>query len=157
MEQHWLCIFARFGYLCDTMFMIHFRISWLIYFMIISQFWEFFQLDSTGRTGSTRFATRRHEAPLKETRKGRFLEVVRRSALGLVAVYNLLPAKTVRTDTVKAFQTNLQELLKERAMKGCLNWLHIFFSRVSMWRHPLKWEALTQRKQYWSREVYFST
>ena len=45
-----------------------------------------------------------------------------RSALGLTTVYNLLPAEVVLQDTVRDFQTKLQEILVERATAGCDDW-----------------------------------
>ena len=100
------------------------------------QFWEFFDAaaDTTRRT---RLGERRRSRQLEDTRKGRFLEVLRRSALGLAAVYNLLPAKVVQTETVSDFQGNLQELLKERAASGCENWPETFSPRIPLWKHPL--------------------
>ena len=65
---------------------------------------RFFYCAETATNTRTRLATRRHNWQLAEHRKGRFLEILRRSALGLVAVYNLLPADVVAADTVKNFQ-----------------------------------------------------
>ena len=42
------------------------------------------------------------EEDRREFGQGRFLEILRRSALGLVAVYNLLPPEVVATKTVCA-------------------------------------------------------
>ena len=64
--------------------------------------------------------------------------MVRRSALGLVAVYNLLPTEAVQQLSVKGFQTKLAELLKERAAAGCDDWALTFSPRVALWKHPLK-------------------
>ena len=85
-----------------------------------SHFWKFFQpeRDAT-HLHWTRLAGRRHSRHLKELRQGRFLEVFRRSALGLTAVYNLLPNDTVKESTVKDFQGKLRLLLVERATSGC--------------------------------------
>ena len=92
----------------------------------------------SGATHSrTRLAARRHNTQLTEHRQGRFLEVLRRSALGLVAVYNLLPASVVAAVTVKEFQTQLQDLLCYRAVGNKLDWKEIFSPRVPLWRHPL--------------------
>ena len=49
------------------------------------QFWQYFCADETNSIVRTRLGKRRHTKQLTETRKGRFLELVRRSALGLVA------------------------------------------------------------------------
>ena len=81
-----------------------------------AHFQEFFQVDTQVRRGTTRRSLLRHDKPLVEYRKGRFLEVLRRSALGLVAVYNLLSAKAVAAKTVRSFQAQLQEVLLELSL-----------------------------------------
>ena len=96
----------------------------------------FYQQQETSRTG-TRLSHRRHQWQLTEYRRGRFLEIVRRSALGLVAVYNLLPDEIVAADTVKDFQRLLQDLLCHRAVNDALDWKDTYSPRVPMWRHPL--------------------
>ena len=100
----------------------------------------FFQLqENTAREGSlTRLAERRHNKQLVEHRRGRFLEILRRSALGLVAVYNLLWPEVVAESTVQGFQRKLQEHLKERAAWGCENWQATYSPRTPLWRHPLR-------------------
>ena len=87
---------------------------------------------------TTRLATRRHDLQLAEYRKGRFLEVLRRSALGLVAVYNLLSPDVVSATTVKDFQRRLQDYLTSRAVRGCQDWKDTYSPRVPLWRHPLR-------------------
>ena len=110
------------------------------------QFWEFFTVNPALTPSTTRLAQRRHAGQLVETRRGRFLEVVRRSALGLVAVYNLLPPEVVQSKTVKRFQEQLQEQLKARARAGCEDWPLTYSPRVPLWRHPLRWaEHLRQQ------------
>ena len=86
----------------------------------------------------TKLNTRRHSKQLEDPRKGAFPELVRRSALGLIAVYNRLPAEVVREDTVKGFQKQLQELVKERATAGCEDWPQTYSPRVPLWKHPLQ-------------------
>ena len=64
---------------------------------------SFFKLEEDNeRRYWTRYAARRHQKQLKEPRQGAFLEVLRRSALGLVSVYNLLPEEVVLEETVRA-------------------------------------------------------
>ena len=102
-------------------------------------FKKFFKLRETGQQrAATRFAARRHDKQLEEPRKGCFPELLRRSALGLVAVYNLLPKAIVNQGIVKDFQHELQELLTKRAAAGCEDWRFIFSPRVSLWKHPLQ-------------------
>ena len=102
------------------------------------QLWEFFEVCDNPTKHSTRISTWRHNRQLKEHRKGRFLEILRRSALGLVGVYNLLPGEIVEQAAVKDFQTHLTKLLKERASSGREEWKDTFSPRVPMWRHPLQ-------------------
>ena len=73
-----------------------------------SHFKEHFKLEAHGRIKDRR-------ANLKAT-------VVRRSGLGLVAVYNLLPQSWKNIKTVKGFQKHLQEKLKTCAKEGCEQW-----------------------------------
>ena len=61
----------------------------------------------------------------------------KRSALGLIPIYNMLPSWAVETFSVKHFQTNLQELLKCRAQDGCDDWQATYSPRVSLDAHPL--------------------
>ena len=99
---------------------------------------SFFQVDRNQRNNTTRAAQRRHGKQLVEHRRGRFLEVLRRSALGLVAVYNRLPPAVVEEKTVKAFQVQLANLLKERAAGGQEDWKLTLSPRIPLWRHPLR-------------------
>ena len=66
------------------------------------------------------------------------LNMVRRSAFGVIAVYNLLPATVVQLDSVKEFQRALGELVKGRAQAGCEDLQLTCSPRVPLWRHPLK-------------------
>ena len=68
------------------------------------QFWEFFPKAPDTTRVRVRFSHRRHTEQLVETRSGKFLELVRRSALGLVAVYKLFPGDVVATDSVKELE-----------------------------------------------------
>ena len=61
-----------------------------------------------------------------------------RSALGLIWVYNRLPADIVRHATVKDFQKSLQEFLKERFVAGCDDWKATFSPRIPACAHPLR-------------------
>ena len=56
-------------------------------------------------------------------------ELLKRSALGLVAIYNLLPEMSKRRKTVKLFQGSLQQILKECASEGCKDWWNTFSPR----------------------------
>ena len=72
------------------------------------QFQEYFKRDETYR--------------LEDPRKTIGGEMVKRSALGLVAIYNLLPDDMKKAADVKNFQRELQSLMKSRAETGCEDW-----------------------------------
>ena len=104
------------------------------------QFRNFFFPASQRSTSRTRLAERRSErgSQLTDWRRRTHLNVVRRSALGLVAVYNLLPPRVVKLNNVKDFQGALGELLRERATAGCDDWPLTFSPRVSLANHPVR-------------------
>ena len=104
------------------------------------QFQQYFALQTQARRPNTRGQARReeHGRQLQDYRTSSHLNVVRRSALGLVAVYNLLPARIVHLATVKDFQVALQDLVKQRAQEGCEDWKHSLSPRIPLYRHPLK-------------------
>ena len=60
----------------------------------------FYREDAVNRT-TTRF--KRHRFRLHEHINGRQLAVVKRSALGLVSIYNMLPTEIVAAKSVKCF------------------------------------------------------
>ena len=72
----------------------------------------------------------RHQHQLTEHCKGNFLEITRRSLLGLVRVYNFLPSSMVEAKTVKAFQHKLTEHAKSLCMSGFEGWPRTFSPRT---------------------------
>ena len=103
-------------------------------------FQSFFRLKRTTPVAHhTRRAARRHDYQLEETYyRSNCPELLRRSALGLTKVYNLLPARVVNTDSVKEFQRLLRDLLLERLEAGCDDWKETLSPRGSWWRHALR-------------------
>ena len=63
--------------------------------------------------------------------------IITRSAVGLVAVYNLFPEKYRGEKNVINFQRLLQETLKQRAQEGCTDWKSTFYPRAPIPMHPL--------------------
>merc|ERR1712110_502202 len=55
--------------------------------------------------------------------------IVKRSALGLVKVYNTLHDELKAMKTVKAFQGALQDQMKERAQGGAEDWSTMYSPR----------------------------
>ena len=78
--------------------------------------------------------------------KGRKLEdprasckdaLVKRSILGLVAVYNMLPGRIRDATSVRDFQRAAQDLVKAAAEAGATDWANLLSPRVSLEKHPL--------------------
>ena len=105
-----------------------------------AHFHEYFFLAEEKQKPKTRLQSRRaqHGRQLKEYRAGTHLNVLRRSVLGLVTVYNLLPAWIVQLEQVKDFQQALQEHVKERACQNCEDWKLTYSPRLPLYRHPLR-------------------
>ena len=65
-------------------------------------------------------------------------QYIARSVLGLVTIYNRLPAEIVDgSTTVKDFQSRLQHFMKQRACEGDERWGCIFSPRWALHTHPL--------------------
>ena len=101
-------------------------------------FQPFFQLCGASRTHvNTRRNAMLHSKQLVNPLQGRFLEIARRSALGLVTVYNYLPQELVDRPTVKDFQRQLQGLAKDACRQNFASWEQIYSPRVTFYSHPL--------------------
>jgi hypothetical protein len=94
-------------------------------------FKEFF--TSSGTTTQPQ----RHRYHLVDPRALHKGQLVRRSALGLVAVYNLLPPNVVEASNVSTFQGNLQRMVLECARSGYEEWSSLLSPRVALASHPL--------------------
>ena len=69
---------------------------------------------------------------------GRNLEIMRRSALGMIRVYNLLPAETVAKRDLKSFQRALTDLVRDRVVAGDCRWKVLLSCRHQIFQyHPL--------------------
>ena len=64
--------------------------------------------------------------------------LVTRSALGLAAIYNMLPATLKATRRVKEFQRRLQLHMKERLEDGREDWANTYSPRIALKSHPLR-------------------
>ena len=78
-----------------------------------------------------------HSAKLVDPRATLRSPLIKRSALGLVAIYNYLPYNIVCTKTVSAFQKGLQELIKSLAVTGHPQWSEVLSPRLPLTSHPL--------------------
>ena len=81
-------------------------------------FKAFFTASSV-RTMHTKNASIRHARQLVDIRGTLFREIERRSALGLVWVYNRLSGDVINIVDTKNFQRRLQMILKQRILAGC--------------------------------------
>ena len=63
-------------------------------------------------------------------------ELLRRSPLGLVRVYNRLAQDVVDATSVSCFQALLQNLVKEAAGRGEDDWELLLSPRREWWRRP---------------------
>ena len=107
-------------------------------------FREFFKLN--GEAG--RASSGRHRLQLVEYEDGHWTDFalprscpanyIRHSVLGLVSVYNRLPASIVEvSSSVSFFQSGLQDLLRHSAGSGDPDWARLFSPRVPWHKHPL--------------------
>ena len=80
----------------------------------------------------------RHSMQLATHRRGKFLDVLADSILGLVDVYNLLPERIVQENTVKGFQSALQEMVKAAMHANKPGWESLYSPRHALHSHQLK-------------------
>ena len=83
-----------------------------------------------------RAAAAGHRRQLVDPRRELKHPLIRRSLLGLIAVYNFLPAAIVEAKTVSAFEQKLQHLVTERAKAGCEDWRSTLSPRAPLETHP---------------------
>lgn len=109
------------------------------------QFSKFFQLDAGPPESHSRHKMQLVELEADVTdfmfpsSTGAPADYVVRSALGLRAIYNLLPAGVVEcSPTVPCFQSKLQEILKSEAARGSCGWNRVFSPRWDLKTHPLR-------------------
>ena len=100
-------------------------------------FKDFFTPATTLRR-NTRSGGRLHSKQLMDIRDRPFLEIERRSVLGLIWVYNRLPQDIINADDVRIFQRNLQLILKQQISSGYEDWSTTFSPRIPVYRHPMR-------------------
>ena len=83
------------------------------------------------------FKQHAHDSTLLDPRRGSKSPLIKRSALGLVAVYNLLPASNRAAKSVPAFQKSLQEIVIKYAKSGYPQWSDVLSPRLNVTSHPL--------------------
>ena len=63
--------------------------------------------------------------------------IIKRSALGLVAIYNMLPREIVAAKSVQLFQRELQSMVSKCAQSGHPQWQELLSPRLALETHPL--------------------
>ena len=100
--------------------------------------WKFFRRAEVTRAYNTR-QTQSHSLQIAEWTRGRNLEIMRRSAFGMIRVYNLLQQDTVEKADVKSFQSALTQLVRDRLNGGDLEWRFLLSPRHQLFNtHPLR-------------------
>ena len=79
----------------------------------------------------------RDATTLQDPRKDSSSPLLKRSALGLVAIYNLLPPAILASKSVPAFQKGLQEIVAEFTATGLPQWSEVFSPHLALASHPL--------------------
>ena len=100
-------------------------------------FKKFFYLEISSRQLPARSAQRIHHRRVHEHVDGRHLDVVKRSALGMANVYNMLPAGVVDAATVSSSQRSLQDILKKETAQNPDSWARLLSPRHMFHDHPL--------------------
>ena len=91
-----------------------------------SQFSAFFQCDA------------QNSRKLIDPRRTCKCPLISRSALGLVAIYNMLPISVTCEKSVSVFQKRLQDIVVSLATAGHPQWVQVFSPRLPLASHPLK-------------------
>ena len=98
--------------------------------------WQFFVFDQSAPPRRSARSSR-HSKQLLEHSVGRNLEMMRRSALGLISVYNMLPEEAVSKHNVSEFQHALTEIVRHR-----------FIAQERFWKFTLstRCDIMTRRR-----------
>ena len=99
------------------------------------ELWKFFRRDLSVRRVSRR---ERHKFQVIEWPRCRDLDIMRRSALGMIRVYNILPEHVVSIANMKLFQRALTDLVRDRVTAGDHRWKVLLCCRHRLFQfHPL--------------------
>ena len=105
-----------------------------------AQFHQYFRPADATTNPNGKTAARRHKHQLMTHRVGNYLEVMKASVLGLVDIYNILPAYVADAPTVHIFQRRLQEIACTEAKNAQPGWQKTDSPRNSIWNNRLhKW------------------
>ena len=88
------------------------------------------------------FKRQQHSNFLVDPRTTTKSPLIKRSALGLVAIYNLLPPAIRAAKSVAAFQKGLQECISKFAASDFPQWSEVLSPRIPLASHPLALHAI---------------
>lgn len=100
------------------------------------QLWKSFRVDHSTHVRQPRH-DKRHSRHVVEWLAGRSLDIMRRSALGMIHIYNLSPDELVMKPSVNEFQRGLTVLVKKRMVARDSRWNAVISSRhpcLQYWR-----------------------
>ena len=100
-------------------------------------FRKYFRRAVASRHPEGRESIHRHNLQLQSHRCCKFLQILAHSALGLVDIYNLLPAYVVAAPDVHLFQKRLQEVLRS-AVGNIYEWECLFSPRRNLHDNALR-------------------
>ena len=102
------------------------------------QLWPFFQRKAQTSLRRSARHGERHNMQLQECHRGRDLDIMRRSILGLIRVYNILPQDVVSAKSVSDFQHRLTDIVRDRVVARDDRWSHLLSPRCALFdHHPL--------------------
>ena len=100
--------------------------------------WRFFRRDLGSSARRSRRSAQRHAREVVECNSVHNFEIMRRFALGMIRVYNLLPEDCVNTSKVSEFQRFLSKLVRDRMNAGVVGWRFTLSPRHQLFQnHPL--------------------
>ena len=80
---------------------------------------------------ATRLARHRHNRQINDVWRGGQLDIVRRSLLGLIKVYNILPQQVVDAADVHIFQKRVTSIIRRACEDGVQDWQALLSPRKS--------------------------
>ena len=99
---------------------------------------RFFVRAAATRASTTR-PVPRNCLQIAEWSRGRNLEIMRRSAFGMIRVYNLLPQDVVEKMDAKSFRSTLTQMVRDTLNGGDLTWRFLLSPRHQLFNtHPLR-------------------
>ena len=95
-------------------------------------FWHWLVLNTAQHLSSSR----RHRRCLKEICAATSPDYLKRSLVGMIKIYNMLPEWAISICSVKEFQSALQKLVITQV--GRYGWIYLFDPKHSFIDHPLR-------------------